>query len=392
MKIAYISFVKDYSLVVEKRMHEMALAAKDAGIDDMDFYYLNRSRQETDELIRFVRIRENLFPFNYYGFLLRRYDIIEKSIHLKRYDYVILRYPNGDPSGIEFASKYNIITEHHTMEIPEYLSHLKSEVSPIIRVLKMTRLKLERGYGHEILSHVKGIIGVTDEIMNAELNRVNKVIPSATIPNGIAVKNITQTGFKPFDGKTLDLIMIAGSFSPWHGLDRIISSRNLYRGNVKINLHIVGNIKKADLRHITSDFSAIKFYGFKDGAELDEIMKNMNVAISTLALFRKDMNEACTLKTREYTARGIPFVLAYKDTDLRHVDENHRFYLFADNNDLPIDMDRIIDFARQMSKKSYKQSISPYMRAYALKYMDWAAKIQEYWDFVEEVSSSQQKG
>lgn len=387
MKIAYISFVKDYSLVVEKRMHEMALGAKDAGIDDMDFYYLNRSRQETDELIRFVRIRENLFPFNYYGFLLRRYDIIEKSIHLKRYDYVILRYPNGDPSGIEFASKYNIITEHHTMEIPEYLSHLKSEVSPIIRVLKMTRLKLERRYGHEILSHVKGIIGVTDEIMNAELNRVNKAIPSATIPNGIAVKNITQTGFKPFDGKTLDLIMIAGSFSPWHGLERIISSINLYKGKVTINFHIVGNITKNDISSLPYDCSKVTFHGLKYGAEHDQIMKGMNCAVSTMALYKKDMNEACSLKTREYTARGIPFVLAYKDPDLQHVDKDCEFYLSFANDESEIQIEKIISFAGRMTKKSHKESISDYMREYALKYMDWTAKMTKYSEFLEEIKA-----
>ena len=105
-----------------------------------------------------------------------------------------------------------------------------------------------------------------------------------------------------------------------------------------------------------------------------------------MSLFRKNLNEACSLKTREYTARGIPFVLAYQDTDLQHVDKKYRFYLPMANNDSMIEMDKIINFAKHMSTFGNGESISDYMRAYALRHMDWSVKVRKYLEFVEKIS------
>ena len=388
MKVAFIDFIKENSPGLGKRMNALADGARQAGIDNVDFYYLNRLKHDTGGIVRYIKFREKIFPFNYFDFFFRRYRIIEKSVNLKRYDFIILRYPFGDPSGVKFTLKYNVITVHHSLEISRYKSYLKEKLSPLIRGLKIIRLKLEVLFGPKILEHAKGIIGVTDEIRKAELSRINNDIPSAAISNGITVKNISHTGYKKFDGTNLDLVMIVGSINPWHGLDRMISALNRYKGNVRVKLHIVGNIDKVDLQHISSDFSRINFYGFKEGTELDEIMKNMNIAISTMSLFRKNLNEACSLKTREYTARGIPFVLAYQDTDLQHVDKKHRFYLPMANNDSMIEMDQIINFAKHMSTFSNGESISDYMRAYALRHMDWSAKVKQYIEFVEELGDS----
>ncbi|MBC2694672.1 MAG: glycosyltransferase family 4 protein [Desulfobacteraceae bacterium] len=388
MKVAFIDFIKENSPGLGKRMNALADGARQAGIDNVDFYYLNRLKHDTGGIVRYIKFREKIFPFNYFDFFFRRYRIIEKSVNLKRYDFIILRYPFGDPSGVKFTLKYNTITVHHSLEISRYKSYLKEKLSPLIRGLKIIRLKLEILFGPKILEHAKGIIGVTDEIRKAELSRINNDIPSAAISNGITVKNISHTGFKKFDGTNLDLVMIFGSINPWYGVDRIISAVNRYQGSVKITLHIIGNVIKSDLRHMASDFSMIKFHGFKNGKELDEIMKNMNLAICTLAFFRIDLNEACSLKTREYTARGIPFVLAYQDTDLQHVDKKYRFYLPMANNDSMIEMDQIINFAKHMSIFGNGESISDYMRAYALRHMDWSVKLKQYIEFVEELGDS----
>ena len=89
-------------------------------------------------------------------------------------------------------------------------------------------------------------------------------------------KIIKKTGFKKFDGSSLNLVTINSTPAPWHGLDKIISSINQYNGKVKINFHIVGKIAKDDIKNIPVDCSKIIFHGLKYGEELDEIMKNMN--------------------------------------------------------------------------------------------------------------------
>ena len=44
------------------------------------------------------------------------------------------------------------------------------------------------------------------------------------------------------------------------------------------------------------------------------------IAFGTLALHRKQMNEACPLKVREYLAFGLPVVIGYGDTDLTGIE------------------------------------------------------------------------
>jgi len=387
MNIAYIYFAKDDSPGVADRMFAMAQGAKNANIKNIHFINLNSLKHGTIRLIEFIKFKQKKIPLNYYDYFFCRYKIIEKSINLHKYNFIILRYPASDPSGIEFASRYNVITEHHTKEIPEYLSHLESKLSFIIKFFKKIRLKLEIRYGHKILEQVKGIICVTDEIRNAELSRIDKKIHSITIPNGIDVQNIKKTGFKRFDGNTLNIVTVVSSPAPWHGLDKIISPINLYNGKVKINFHIVGNIIKNDINSIPHNCSKVIFHGLKYGKKLDEIMKDMNCAVSTMALYKKGMNEACSLKTREYTARGIPFILAYKDPDLQYVEKDFKFYLSFPNDESEIQIEKIIDFASRMSEKDYKESISDYMREYAFKYMDWTVKIKKYIEFLEEIEA-----
>jgi len=387
MNIAYIYFAKDDSPGVENRMFAMAQGAKNACLENIHFINLNILKHGTNRLIEFIKFKQKKFPLNYYDYFFRRYKILEKSINLQRYDFIILRYPAGDPSGIKFTSRYNVITEHHTKEIPEYLSQLEGKLPFIIKTLKRIRLKLEIQNGYKILKQAKGIICVTDEIRNAELSRVDKKIPSITIPNGIDVQNIRKTGFKRFDGNTLNLVTVVSSPKPWHGLDKIISSINLNKRKVKIIFHIVGNINKDDISSIPHNRSKVIFHGLKFGKELDELMKDMNCAVSTMALYKKEMNEACSLKTREYTARGIPFILAYKDPDLQHVEKDYKFYLSFANDESEIQIEKIIDFGSRMSKKGYKESISDYMREYAFKYMDWTVKIKKYIEFLEEIEA-----
>lgn len=385
MNIAYIYFAKDQSPGVENRMFAMAQGAKNACIENIHFINLNSSKHGTNKLIEFIKFKKKKLLLNYYDYFFRRYKIIEKSINLQKYDFIILRYPAGDPSGIEFTSRYNVITEHHTKEISEYLSHLEGKLPFIIKILKKLRLKLEIRYGDKILKQVKGIICATDEIRNAELSRSYQKIPSIIIPNGIDVEKLKKTGFKRFDGNTLNIVAVVSSPAPWHGLDKIVSSINLYNGKVKINFHIIGKVTKKDIKNIPVECSKVIFHGLKYGGELDEIMKDMNIAMSTMALHKKEMNEACSLKTREYTARGIPFILAYKDPDLQHVEKDYKFYLSFPNDESEIQIEKIIDFAVRMSEKNFNESISDYMRKYALKYMDWSVKIKKYIEFLEEI-------
>ena len=50
-------------------------------------------------------------------------------------------------------------------------------------------------------------------------------------------------------------------------------------------------------------------------AEYGPLLAQADVAIGTLGLYLKDMNEASPIKTREYLASGLPVIIGYRDTD-----------------------------------------------------------------------------
>jgi len=386
MKIAHVTFMSGMSPGVQNRIIGMAQGLRSLNrSEDVDFFFLNNEKEARDETVRFVSFKERYFPLHFYDRLFHRFDLIEKNIDLRSYDYIILRYPQADASGIDFMTRYKVITEHHTMELQHSKSFLNTQIPITLRVAKKIRMKQENGYGHKILKNAYGIIGVTDEIRDFEVKRAGRSIPSKSISNGILVDRINLTGFKTFDGKKLDLAMLVGSFYPWHGLDRIISGINKYAGSIDIRLHLIGRIKKSDIKYSGIDFSKIVFHGFQTGRSLDKLLKEMNLAIGPLALHRVGLIEGCTLKIREYTARGFPFVLAYKDTDLRHVDEHNKFFMECENSDKPIDIDQVICFAEKMSRKG--RAVSDAMRNYAEQHMDWSSKMDQYIDFVKQIDN-----
>lgn len=382
-KIAYINFAEYPARNIEKKILAMALGAHDAGISNFDFLYINGEKNDLSGLVKYIKYPYAPPPLYYYNFLFKRYPLISKNAHLDKYQYIILRYSGGDATGVHFFSKFSVVSEHHSLELPEFRSRLQGKLPVYIHFLKKVRMNLEQKYGCEILRLAKGIIGVTREIANYEIDRSEKTISSTTIPNGIAVKYIPETGFKKFNGKNLDLVCLANSFSPWHGIERLMQSMALYKGPVKIKLHVIGYINRISFPPFHHDID-VQFYGYKVGLELDKLLAQMNLGIGTLTLYRNNMKEACSLKTREYTARGLPFVIAYLDPDLQEVDNNNRFFIEFENNQSMIDMERIIQFADQVSKN---KEMSIYMRKYAMKHMDWSAKMVKYSEFIEKITN-----
>jgi len=391
MKIAYIClFLGKLQTGVLKSLRDRAKTAENLGLD-IDIFVINKFKEQREENVNYVKIKHK-FPALYFHTLyiydrnFRKYRFIEKYIDLKNYDLIILRYLFADKTGIEFARKFKVITEHHTDTVSEMTNYIKicrSLPRMFFRCVK--KYFLEKRYGHLMLKNCKGIIAVTDEINNIELSRINHSIPSITIPNGIGVENIKMTGFTPFDGKNLDIVFITSSLFPWNGLERLLSSMKNYKGNINVTLHIIGAVDQNEFSKILGYFDCVKFHGLKLEEDLDEIMGKMNLAIGTLALFKNNIEEACSLKTREYVARGIPFVLAYKDPDLLNVRPDFKFHLSFENNNSSIDMGDIISFAREVSKNPVE--ISSCMRSYALQNLDWSIKMKKLMRFVENVEN-----
>jgi hypothetical protein len=306
--------------------------------------------------------------------------VLASTAALESYDVVLLRYPTAldlDPLAYLRSTRAKVVVVYHTKEVPELLSREKS-------VGILTRAAFEWIGGSRIRAHVDGVLGVTDEIRRYAMGRARRQVPSRTIANGIDVAAVRRTGFVPFDGNELKLLFVASSQAPWHGLDRLLAALETYRGGPRIVLDVIGGgsrgkpgteeqLGRATVRH----------HGHLSGGALDRVFEGATLAVSSLAMFRAGLSQACVLKTREYVARGIPFVYAYDDVDLA---PELPFALQLANDATELRMEPILAFAEAVSRTTGgAPEISNEMRAFAEAKLDWRVKMVEFHDFAREI-------
>jgi glycosyltransferase involved in cell wall biosynthesis len=239
--------------------------------------------------INMLRARANLFR------LLRQ--------QINEYDYVLLRWPAGDPLLWLYRDIFrDVYTIHHAREIDEFKS---SGLTGRLRAI------LERAMGNVLLSKVKGIIGVTPEIASYEIERINAFKNSFIFPNGVDYDMVPMLKRTP--SPLVTFFMSASYFSPWHGLDLAVA--HLQQRADSFVFHIVGTVPQYIVRMIAGD-SRFILHGFKSPQEIMSIMAGSDVGLSSLALFRKGMEQACPLKVREYLAAGLPVISGHADSAL----------------------------------------------------------------------------
>ena len=307
-------------------------------------------------------VQEALLPFLVWSKLKNR---------LGRYDAVVSRWTVPSPTFLNVVRRQSVFTEHHSKELEEIALHRGPK--------SFVRCILERKYGPRILRATHGIIGVTDEIRRYELNRAGCKQPSLVLPNGISLEGIP---FKPpsvFNGKSLQLAFVSSQFAPWHGLDRLLEGLKSWESQSPLlTLHLIGRLTPAQETTIQRMGLAemVQIHGVIYGSELDKVLSGCHLAIGSLALHRNGLREACVLKVREYTARGLPFVIAYDDPDLP---PGLPWVLKIPADESPVEFDALVNFAEDVSKL---HSLAKEMRTFAESKLSWTVKMKGLAEFV----------
>lgn len=229
--------------------------------------------------------------YNYHQWLMKKNDEV---------DIFVLRYYVHDPFQFLFVKrcKKPVYFLHHTLE--ELELKLGGGVSGWLRSY------LEKIIGKKTISLSKGVIGVTQEIVDYELMRAdahNK--ENYVYPNGIFCK---QTILKDRRGDIPELLFVA-NFSPWHGLDRLLHA--VEKSDDNFVLHLVGKIP-VDLFDKTND-TRIRLHGHLTQKKIAELSEQCWIGLASFALDRMQMKQACPLKTREYLMLGLPVYGDFQD-------------------------------------------------------------------------------
>ena len=156
------------------------------------------------------------------------------------------------------------------------------------------------------LPNLAGIIAVTNEIASLPFyRRTGK--PIEVIANGITLSDLPHCPVSA--AKNPVLLMLAASSYTWHGVDKLAA---LARTFPDWSIEIAGDFPLApELKR----YPNIKSHGYLNRENLSHVLSRAHVGIGSLAMHRKNMEEGCVLKTREYLAHGLPVILGYKDTD-----------------------------------------------------------------------------
>jgi hypothetical protein len=157
--------------------------------------------------------------------------------------------------------------------------------------------------------------------------------------------------------------------SPWNGFERLVRSIDKYRqGGGKASLWVFGKRVVGEL----PERDYIRHFGLCSKEELDQWMDKAHCGVATLALYRKGLEEASSLKVREYMARGLPFFYAYSDPDLDHLGGAYAFKV--PNDDSLIDLFQI----KKSLEAVYLDTSHPSrMHELAAKHMDYAVKMAQ---------------
>lgn len=189
-----------------------------------------------------------------------------------------------------------------------------------------------------ILAPARGYIVPTHELIRLLHLKIEKCIH--IVSNGIDVK---EAQVLPPTAHQQPVITLVGSPGmDWHGVDKLIQLAKIYPD---LQINIVGYSSKDIEGTVPKN---VNLHGFLHKESLLRILAETDVVCGTLALHRKNMEEACPLKVREALTYGIPLILGYKDTDLENIRVETILRIANSEDNIITHAERIHQFAYNM--------------------------------------------
>ncbi len=306
MRVLHAALMQSYEPGILKQMYSEQQAARRVGLA---WSCLLRMPHPGVEPIDFVDALPQLESLSFTRRILTafmsRYYYYKKIASIgKQCDVVFLRYRVADPMLFFFLliSRLPVYTVHHTLEVPELARYVNFKGK--------LKFLLEKQLGKWNLRLVEGVVCVTGEIASYEKNRARKnQLRTYIYPNGILVDSRRTLGFGE-QRFVPEILFVANNFVPWHGLDLLLA--DISNSHRRFVLHIVGAVSSELISDHIHD-KRIILHGKKFGRDLEVLMQRSWIGLSSFALFRKGMQEACTLKVREYLLEGLPVYSGHKD-------------------------------------------------------------------------------
>ena len=206
--------------------------------------------------------------------------------------------------------------------------------------------------------------------------------------NGVNVDSIrVNCGDGVYDSHSITLIAVA-TFIAHHGYERIIEGLNKYYksgGKRQFTIHLVGDgPERKRYEKLVSKYKLnmyVFFHGYKSGEELGKLYDTADAGLVSFGSYKENVERLCTIKTREYLAKGLPVILGGMD-DLFENENSDEYALCLPNNPSPVDFEEIGEFLDSIYLDSSKKEVIDYIRAFAKNNVDNSVTLKPIVEYI----------
>lgn len=217
-------------------------------------------------------------------------SLLVEEIIERRIDVVYLRRELWHPSFRRLMRRVPTVVEVNTKESEEFKLTMSLPKRIYAWLTRSSWQKFPAGY-----------VSVTKELaMGLPANK-----PIAVIANGIP-----RPVERPHLAEKPHLFFSCTGGYSWHGIDKFVRMATMFPG---WEFSFAGELPQGWSE--SNKPRNLKSHGPLSATQADELLRDANIGVGTLALHRKSMNEACPLKLRSYLSYGLPSIIAYEDTD-----------------------------------------------------------------------------
>jgi glycosyltransferase involved in cell wall biosynthesis len=302
IRIAHLSVVKRLTSGQTAQLEaEHALADTISGVTWATF-----ALQDVDAHVPFAK--RVAWPLR--GSPLRNFQAWLEILRLSRhFDYVLVRQMPVDVFAPFFAPFVrNRVSVHHSKEVEE---HTLISNTPKRRLAAWLDRRLIR---ISVRSAV-ATMGVTLDIATYEQVTYHPHQSISVYPNLVGDDSIGAVGDRR-DPARISAIFICGTFTEWHGLDRLIEAiKKDPDGASKLQIHLVGVLSEEQVKEISQDpvlARVFEIHGYLKRDIYRVLLEEVHVGIGSLALDRQNMTEGSSLKTAELLGSGIPVYATHR--------------------------------------------------------------------------------
>lgn len=369
--------------VVTKDMKESAVS--NSGVSKKIYQQFGVFKKHYD-----IELVEAYFKRGKIGKLLSRVPLLPNmfsakglNIDYKNLDFIYFRYDWGDLQTVLFfrklkkkAPKCKLI-----IELPTYPLNLDNLTTKWHQ--KIFKCK------HVVWS--KFIKNYVDRAVVYGDDDYAYGIPTIKTSNGIDTASISMKKFTEYSKKEIRLISVSNMIK-WHGIDRLIEGMHKYykenhMGQRKIFLHLVGKGREEPyLRNLVKKYALeneIIFHGYKFGDELEAIYDQADIGVELLGVHRnKTMIISSSLKSREYFAKGLPFISECQFKEECNAVSEYILSVPADES--PINMEEVIAFYDSCYKNKEQGTIERTLNSFARNMLDTNKVMEAIFEYIDQ--------